>query len=112
MAMRPCARAGCGRLVKSGYCEACCPAIKVLGNENIRCSASNRGYDRAWQRFRLWFLERHPFCEDCRKKGKMRPATEPHHLKKVAEYPELRLVEENLLALCHWHHSARTAKGE
>jgi hypothetical protein len=46
------------------------------------------------------------------KKDIVRPATEPHHLKKVAQHPELRLVEENCRALCHEHHSARTARGE
>jgi 5-methylcytosine-specific restriction protein A len=82
--------------------------------ERFRGSAASRGYDRTWQRFRVWFLERHPLCEDCLEARPQRfeAATEPHHLKKVAEYPELRLVEDNLRALCHDDHSTRTARGE
>ena|ERR1039457_1123636 len=109
---RPCARAGCGRLIKSGYCETCKPHSAEVVNDRARGSAANRGYDRTWQRFRRWYLDRYPVCEDCIDEGKVSPATEPHHLKKVAEFPELRLVEDNLRALCHDHHSIRTARGE
>ena len=112
MARKLCARAGCPNEVDSGYCATCRPQGRASVNERNRGSASARGYDRVWQRFRRWFLERHSFCEDCLDEGKTMPATEPHHLKRVAEFPELRLVEENLRALCHTHHSHRTTRGE
>jgi 5-methylcytosine-specific restriction endonuclease McrA len=40
------------------------------------------------------------------------PATDVHHVAKVAEHPELKLIESNCKALCHECHSARTGKGE
>lgn len=65
-----------------------------------------------WRNFRDWFLARHPLCEDCLAEGKIEPAEEVHHLKKVADHPELRLVEANCRGLCKPHHSRRTAAGE
>jgi 5-methylcytosine-specific restriction protein A len=62
--------------------------------------------------FRAWFLRRHPVCVDCEERGIVRPATDVHHVQKVADYPELELVESNCMALCHEDHSIRTARGE
>lgn len=71
-----------------------------------RGSAAARGYDRTWRRFRVWFLRRHPICEDeC---GCTRAAEEVHHRVALVEQPELRLVEENCQALCKAHHSRKT----
>ena len=76
-----------------------------------RGSAASRGYDRTWQRFRDAFLMSHPLCSDCLPK-QVTPAIEVHHIKRLRDAPELRLVEANCLGLCKAHHSARTARGE
>jgi 5-methylcytosine-specific restriction protein A len=107
MAMRPCARAGCGNVVVKGHCDGCKPRSPAVVKERWRGSSWQRGYDAAWLRFRAWFLGRHPACNDC---GRL--ATEVHHVKKVRDSPELRLVESNCMALCHEDHSKRTARGE
>jgi 5-methylcytosine-specific restriction endonuclease McrA len=39
-------------------------------------------------------------------------ATDVHHVMKVAENPEMKLIESNCMALCHECHSARTGMGE
>lgn len=100
---RPCLYPSCGEYaVRNGFCEehASQPA-------NRRGKTAERGYDAAWKRFRAWFLRRHPACVDCD-----HAATDVHHIKKVAEHPELRLVESNCMALCHVCHALRTQRGE
>lgn len=117
-AKRPCAAPCCPALVESGYCAN--HASRVIAKQqlydNQRGSSAKRGYDAAWKRFRKWFLSKpeHALCEDCRDKREPQlvRSTEVHHVKKVADYPELRLVESNCRGLCKTCHSARTARGE
>lgn len=117
-AKRPCAAPGCAALVETGYCSihATRAAVREKLYDNERGSSAQRGYDADWKRFRKRFLSKpeHAFCEDCKEKRQPRmvPSTEVHHVKKVAEYPELRLVESNCRGLCKECHSARTARGE
>lgn len=73
-----------------------------------RGTAAERGYDALWRRFRTMFIARHPVCEDCDRQ----PTREVHHIKKLAEHPELRLVESNCMGLCTRCHSIRTNRGE
>lgn len=113
----PCNMPGCGVLVLDGrYCKGHQAASVDTKRqyEQYRGSAASRGYDRTWQAVRKEFLGEHPCCEDCIEERPPRAtaATEAHHLAKVAGHPELRLVMENLRALCHECHSARTARGE
>jgi 5-methylcytosine-specific restriction protein A len=107
---KPCARPGCAELVVRGYCEAhraAATSTRWQSHDRFRGSSRERGYDTNWERFRRMFLARHPACEDC---GRL--ASEVHHEKKVAEHPELKLVESNCHALCKGCHSVRTARGE
>jgi 5-methylcytosine-specific restriction protein A len=77
-----------------------------------RGTARERGYDATWERFRVGFLSEHPLCEDCLEAGKYEPATEVHHIRKVRDFPELRLDPTNCRALSHACHSVRTRRGE
>ena len=73
--------------------------------ERDRGSPSKRGYGRRWQHLRHWFLKRHPICEW---PGCTLPATDVDHIK-----PKRRGgldASENLQALCHAHHSVKTAE--
>lgn len=101
---RPCAYpGGCGEYaVRNGRCEEHAAAA---GQQ--RGKTADRGYDAVWRRFRAWFLRRHPLCADCE-----HAATEVHHVKKIAAFPELRLSESNCMALCHECHARRTGRGE
>jgi 5-methylcytosine-specific restriction enzyme A len=71
-------------------------------------NASERGYDYIWQKFREWFIARHPICADC----VIVPTTDVHHVKKLKDFPALRLVETNCMGLCGTCHKIRTARGE
>jgi 5-methylcytosine-specific restriction protein A len=77
-----------------------------------RPNAYRRGYDSSWRLVRHQHLQNNPICLDCLKEGRYVAATDVHHIKKLAEHPELRDVSENLMSLCHRCHSIRTGKGE
>jgi 5-methylcytosine-specific restriction protein A len=81
-------------------------------NDRERGSSHARGYDRNWRRFRIGFLARNPLCADCERRELLTPATEVHHVAKVADRPDLRFDPANVMALCQPCHSARTARGE
>lgn len=108
---RPCARPGCPRLVLRGYCFHCRPAeiTRQQSYERQRGNSSQRGYDQDWRAFRDWFLAQ-PENKICALCG-CQPSTDVHHLKKLREYPELRLVPSNCRGLCHACHSSVTARG-
>jgi len=100
-----------------------CGGRKPAGQPCPRCgrgkrtphtkSTSERGYDWAWQRFRIRFLREHPLCEDCtRELGIVTAAVELHHKQKIKDRPDLRLDPDNIMPLCVEHHTQRTARGE
>ena len=61
-----------------------------------------------WKRKRMSILRRDRFlCQDCKRYGRMREATEVHHIKHLDEYPELAYVDENLVSLCKSCHNKR-----
>ncbi len=108
-ALRPCL--ACGALNDSLKCAEC---VKKADKQDRgwRGSAASRGYDAAWVRFRAWFIRRYPLCQDCLDARKVMPTQEVHHVKKLKDFPELRLVESNCMPLCRSHHSVRTERGE
>ena len=61
-----------------------------------------------WKRKRKSILVRDKYqCQDCKRYGRMREATEVHHIKHLDEYPELAYENDNLVSLCHACHNAR-----
>lgn len=80
---------------------------------DARPTAAKRGYGAKWQRFRDWFLNRHPRCEDHWEQGvDYRLELEVHHKVKVKQAPHRQYEEANCMTLCKACHAARTAKGE
>ncbi len=113
-ALRQCKQIGCHELTRDikGYCEE---HIYVANErDKYRGSARQRGYDSTWEKLRKIVLRENPLCHDCLEKERQEitPSTEVHHIKKVREYPELRLVKSNLMGLCPSCHKSRTGKGE
>lgn len=74
-----------------------------------RPSPSKRGYDRAWQRLRRWYLARHPFCVHCLNRDEHVPATEVDHIIPINQ-GVARLDQKNLQSLCKPCHSCKTAR--
>ena len=111
-ALRPCKQIGCPQLTREagGYCAEHQHGVNEY--ERYRGSARQRGYDRNWERLRKLVLRKDPLCHDCLSVGRLTSASEVHHIKKVREYPALRLVKSNLMCLCKACHSFRTGRGE
>ena len=111
-ALRPCKYTGCAQLTRDtdGYCAE----HKHVVNERdkYRGSARQRGYDSTWEKLRKIVLRENPLCHDCLLDGRVEPASEVHHIKKVRTHPELRLVKTNLMCLCKACHNSRTGRGE
>jgi len=100
---RPCSVPGCPHLTTQG--SRCVEHTRQAQREHdaTRQSPSRRGYDAEWVRIRGAYLADHPGCEwsGCR-----RSATDVHH--RLALRNGGTHVDENLMALCHAHHSAIT----
>ena len=110
---RPCRAYLCPNTTSNanGYCDEH-QALAQQREADQRESAYRRGYDKRWARFRARYLREHPLCVDCLAEHRMTPATEVHHIRKLVEHPEIKYAEDNLMGLCHRHHSIRTARGE
>lgn len=109
---KPCAAPGCGALVARGYCVIHAErAISIRRQYDAdRGHSARRGYDKKWRTFRAWFLVQpeNVICADCGE----RPSMDVHHVRKVRDFPQLRLEPSNCRGLCHGCHSARTLRGE
>lgn len=68
-----------------------------------------------WQKLRLWYLRRHPFCEQCDREGRVTPAAEVDHIRPLRWFPLARMEgaaydEGNLQALCEPCHDRKSAR--
>ena len=65
---------------------------------------------RKWQRLRNEYLGYHPLCERCERDGRIKPATDVHHIKPIQskttieEMTALAFDANNLMALCYQCH--------
>lgn len=107
---RPCRHTGCSSLTQQKYCDVHAGDDQAQRKESDqrRGSAYERGYDRAWQRFRLWFLRRHPQCEASA--GCDQLATEVHHVQRLQD-GGAKCDESNVQALCKPHHDRHGGQG-
>lgn len=106
---KPCNKPGCGRLTKGPYCNrhiGLSRRLRDIEFDRNRASASRRGYDRRWQRFRKYYLQDHLICEAL---GCSQPASEVDHIIPLAQ-GGAHCDEDNSQALCKPHHSAKTAR--
>ena len=103
----PCKHPGCAALIPSGtkYCDLHRP----LHPEEVR-SAASRGYDRAWQKASRLFLQAHPLCEECMKRGKYTRATVVDHIVPHRGDEELFWDRSNWRALCKRCHDRKTRR--
>lgn len=88
-----------------GLCLACAKKEKQLYDLQ-RGNSGERGYDATWTKVRNIYAAEHPLCEEHLKQGIDILLDIVHHIKSVKEYPELRLVEDNLMSLCIKCHEA------
>lgn len=102
--LHPCAYPSCPALIPAGE-RFCTDHKRQLDREynRQRGSAASQGYGARWRKLRTWFLKDHPLCAICG-----RPATDVDHI--VSKRKGGTDDPENLQALCHACHSAKTAK--
>lgn len=74
-----------------------------------RGSAASRGYDAAWRRLRLAFLDANPLCRFCADADRVTAASVVDHIISFTERPDLRLDWSNLRPLCKPCHDRHTA---
>jgi len=85
----PCRVPGCPNLQtpkRKGYCEE----HQHLDDERrrrgrYRGSARARGYTRQYEKTRAWVLQQEPLCRRCRAQGRIRLATQTHHIVPLSE---------------------------
>lgn len=82
----------CGAIA-SGKCVRCRPGTHAQ-------TTTQRGYDHAWRKLSEYKRTIDPLCELCEQAGKVTPATEVHHIRPIADAPELRLEPSNLMSTC------------
>jgi 5-methylcytosine-specific restriction protein A len=112
-----CCHPGCGRLIDApGYCKTHAIAAKQRMRERMRRyaktreSANERGYDGKWRKARTTFLNHHPLCLDCQKRGRITPAVVVDHIVPHKGDMELFWDENNWQPLCVQCHGRKTAK--
>jgi len=88
----------CGALCRTTPCPRCSPK-KI-----------NRNYDYQWRKTSERVRVERPLCQDCWDNGRVTPSSEVHHIVPIDQDPRLKLVESNLVALCHDCHEKRHEK--
>lgn len=69
----------------------------------VHNTLKDRGFyqSTAWRKLRLQVLQRdHFLCQHCLKKGRIKRATEVHHIVALEKNPSLGLDKSNLVSLC------------
>ena len=100
---KPCSFPGCPKLTEGQFCEEHEKQENRRYEKYDRDPAVRRRYGRAWKRIRDRYAAKHPFCEECQKKGVLRPVEEVHHKLPLAEGGTHD--ESNLVSLCQPCHA-------
>lgn len=103
--LHPCKHPGCRNLTSETYCDLHRPAPR-----DSREPSSKRGYNNRWRRESRRFLAAHPACAQCRREGRVTPATEVDHIIPYKGDGKLFWDQGNWQALCKSCHSKKTAR--
>jgi len=104
---RVCRTPACNGTTHRVYCATCEQRRGRRGADEARPSAAKRGYGRAWRRLRAAKLARDPICEI---DGCDQPAVDVHHRVPVRVTGRVLVSLDELLSMCHSHHSQRTVE--
>lgn len=101
---KECKKFGCHNLTDNanGYCDE--HQKELYSYDRNRLNSYQRGYDRRWQKYRKWFLERNPLCAVC---GGI--ATVVDHIVPHKGNRQLFWDEDNHQPLCKHCHDVKTA---
>ncbi|QZT38698.1 HNH endonuclease [Halosquirtibacter xylanolyticus] len=75
---------------------------------------SQQGFyvSKAWRTLRNAFIQEHPICVRCEKRGIVREGNVVDHIIPVCDDASLSLDWNNLQTLCHWHHRHKTGEDQ
>lgn len=111
---KPCSQPGCTELVEAGRGGRCEKHRKQeqQRHDQQRGTAAQRGYDSRWRRYRTQFLRQHPLCEceECKKSGRLIPATVVDHIIPHKGNYELFWDPSNHQAMAKRCHNKKTAR--
>ena len=103
--LRPCKQFGCKNTVIMGYCDIHRKRYKSQNikakkdYDRMRPSAHDRGYDSTWNKFRKYYLRKHPICDKCRSLAQI-----PHHIISLKDGGS-KYNEDNIMPLCRRCHN-------
>ena len=101
--LNPCRHPGCPALTADKYCSKHLPQYR-------RASAHERGYTSKWQRLSKLYLKVNPLCAECKRKGKVTPATVVDHIVPHRGNEQLMWSESNWQPLCKVCHDRKTGR--
>lgn len=106
---RPCRYPGCPGFCESG--QVFCKEHRMWSSDKMRGGADARGYNAEWRRARKAFLQLHPLCVECMKRGTLTPATVVDHIMPHRGDQRLFWDESNWQSLCAPCHNKKTGFG-
>ena len=77
-----------------------------------RGSSRERGYTGEWDKARDGYIRLHPNCEECLRRGYLRPADVVDHMEPARDRPDRVLDATNFDSLCNEHHNGWKRKLE
>lgn len=108
---RLCTYPGCKNLTTSGRCQVHARSTRYHTSPAAKESKQFLN-SAAWLKLRVFKLSQTPWCEECEKHGKTKPATDVDHILPRHTHPQLKLSFPNLQSLCKECHGAKTRRGE
>lgn len=99
----PCSYPGCPRLTDRQYCPEHESLMSKRYEKYDRDPEKSKRYGRSWKKIRERYVQLHPFCEECLKRGVLVPVQEVHHIIPLTEGGTNEAG--NLISLCKSCHS-------
>ena len=82
------------------------------GAKPVRTNAQDRGYTWEWQKASKAYLRQYPLCAECKREGKLTPATVVDHIIPHRGDQGLFWDMGNWQGLCTTCHNRKTRRGE
>lgn len=106
-ALRPCKVPGCAAYAAPG--SAMCARHRAEREADRRSERCTMYSTQRWVRERAAFLRAHPLCEECRRQGRIRAASQVDHIRPHRGDAGLFWDQSNWQSLCAACHSRKTA---
>ena len=109
---KPCKYPGCNKLTDGRYCTEHLRLLMNEYNKHHRNQQTQAVYiSDEWQRIREEHLISYPFCQVCKRYGRLIRASEVHHIVPLADGGSNK--HNNLLSVCHrCHMKLHAERGE